>query len=142
MKIFNKNINKEIIKYGIAGVMTTLVNYLTYFLMCNVLEISNLNSNAIAWIVAIIFAYIVNNGVVFKSSYINIKKETIKIIKFFLARLASFAFEQFGMFIFIDFLKLNNLIIKAVLNIVVIIINYFFSKLYIFNKKYEIKESQ
>lgn len=135
MKIFKRGTNEEIIKYGIAGVMTTAVNYLTYIIMFNLLYISNLNSNAIAWIVAVTFAYLVNNIIVFKARYISNKKSSIKVVKFFLARLISFIFEQFGMFIFIDYLKYNNFIVKACLTIIVIVINYFISKTYIFNNK-------
>lgn len=132
---FLKNLlnNKEIITYGITGVITTIVNYLTYYVLCNILHISSLLSNAVAWIIAVIFAYIMNNFIVFKSSFVSFKNEVNKIIKFFAARTISFIFEEVSMLILIDILGYNNLIVKASLMIFVVIINYVFSKKYIFN---------
>jgi putative flippase GtrA len=128
-------VNRETITYAIAGVMTTVVNFVTYHLFCNIIGVENLIANGIAWVVAVIFAYIINDLWVFQSIRGNLRGELEKVAKFFSARVLSFVVEEAGMFLFVDILALNNLIVKAGLAIIVIILNYFFSKLYIFNKK-------
>lgn len=67
---------KEFISYGIVGVMTTLVNYIVYFI-CLKIGIDWLTSNSLAWLVAVIFAYFSNRKVVFHSSN-DMKKECIE----------------------------------------------------------------
>jgi len=126
--------SREFIAYTIAGVLTTLVNYLSYHVLCNVMGIPNLIANAIAWVIAVVFAYIVNDKVVFLQKKGTSKEDAIKISKFFAARVLSFVVEETGMFIFVDLMGYNNLIVKACLAVVVIIMNYILSKLYIFKQ--------
>ena len=125
---------REFINYAIAGVLTTIVNFTAYHLFCSVIGIPNLISNVFAWILAVTFAYIINKTLVFLSKSSNKKEEALKITKFFGARLVSLGVEELGLYIFVDCLSLPNLYVKAVLAIVVIIINYIFSKCYIFKK--------
>lgn len=132
--LWKKVVNRETISYGVAGVLTTVVNFVSYDGLYR-LGISNLNANAIAWLIAVTFAYIINKKNVFLSKSITIKDEVSKITKFYGARLVTLGVEQLGMYIFIDRLGFYRLMVKAVLAIFVIIINYIFSKLYIFNKK-------
>ncbi|WP_313134813.1 GtrA family protein [Anaerocolumna sp.] len=134
-KYWSKFVNREIITYTFAGIMTTIVNFIVYYLLCNVLEVENLIANTIAWVVAVSFAYIVNALWVFQSERESIWKESMKIIKFFGARILSFFVEQLGMLLFVNELKFNNLIVKAFLTVVVIVLNYLFSKAYIFRKQ-------
>lgn len=134
-KYWSKFVNRETITYTIAGIMTTIVNFIVYYILCNILEVENLIANTIAWVAAVLFAYIVNAFWVFQSERESILKECIKIIKFFGARILSFFVEQMGMFLFVNGLKFNNLIVKALLAIVVIVLNYLFSKVYIFRKQ-------
>ncbi|WMJ88585.1 GtrA family protein [Anaerocolumna sp. MB42-C2] len=132
--IWKRVVNRETVTYGIAGVLTTLVNYAAYYIFCNRIGIENLIANIIAWIIAVIFAYVINDIWVFKDHISNIRLEVIKVIKFFGARLFSLIVEEAGLFLFVDLLSLNNLVVKAALAVIVIILNYFFSKLYIFKK--------
>lgn len=129
-----KIVNRETIAYAIAGVLTTLVNFISYESFYR-LGLSNLKANAIAWLVAVTFAYIVNKRNVFLSKSENVKDEIMKVSKFFGARLVTLGIEQLGIFIFIDGMGIYRWIVKATLAIFVIIINYIFSKLCIFNKK-------
>ncbi|QHQ61963.1 GtrA family protein [Anaerocolumna sedimenticola] len=133
--IWKRAVNRETITYGIAGALTTLVNYAAYYIFCNRIGIENLIANIIAWIIAVIFAYIINDIWVFKAQMSGIQSEFIKVIKFFGARLFSLIVEEAGLFLFVDILSWNNLVVKAALAVIVIILNYFFSKLYIFNKR-------
>jgi len=92
-------------------------------------------SNIIAWIIAVLFAYVVNDIWVFKSIRNGLVAEIAKIIKFFAARVFSLLVEVLGLYVFTTLMSFNDLIVKAGLAVIVIILNYFFSKLFIFNKK-------
>lgn len=126
--------NRETIHYAIAGILTTIVNFASYHLFCNILKVPNLISNIIAWMLAVTFAYIINKTLVFLSKSSNRKEEVQKVTKFFGARLISLGVEEFGLYIFVDRLNVPNLQVKAALALIVIILNYIFSKQCIFNK--------
>ena len=134
-KLWKVFVNRETITYGIAGVSTTVVNFIAYHLFCNILGVPNLIANAIAWVIAVAFAYVVNARWVFQEKQEDAVGETKKVIKFFGARIVTFGVEELGMFILVDLLKGNNLIMKAVVAVLVIILNYIFSKLFVFTKK-------
>lgn len=133
----SKFVNRETITYIIAGALTTAVNFLSYMGLYY-LGISDLNSNVIAWFIAVVFAYIVNKRNVFLSKSRSITDEILKITKFFGSRIITLGIEQLGMYLFIYQLGLYHLAVKASLAIIVTLLNYIFSKLFIFyNKKTE-----
>ncbi|MDF2473595.1 MAG: GtrA family protein [Anaerocolumna sp.] len=134
-KYLSKLANRETITYLMAGVLTTVVNFIAYYLFCNVMKIENLIANVIAWILAVAFAYIINNSWVFQSQKQNRKKELDKIMKFIGARVFSLIIEEIGLWIMVDYLHWNNMLVKTFLAVFVVAINYVFSKLYIFNNK-------
>lgn len=134
-KYLSKYVNRETITYLISGVLTTLVNYVTYVLSTKVFDIDKYISNIIAWILAVLFAYVVNDIWVFKSKRNGLISEIIKIIKFFAARVFSLFVEVLGLYVFTTLMNFNDLIVKAMLAVIVIVINYIFSKLFVFNKK-------
>ncbi|MFU0827912.1 MAG: putative membrane protein [Lachnoclostridium sp.] len=127
-----KLINRETVVYVIAGIMTTMVNLIAYGFLCNVLKVYYLISNLISWVIAVIFAYMTNNSWVFHDKSDSIKIEIIKILKFFGVRVFSLFIEEAGLFLFVKAAGFNNMVVKVVLSIIVIILNYLFSKLYIF----------
>lgn len=129
----DKLINRETIVYVIAGGMTTAVNMATYYVLCYWAMMNHLIANIIAWVIAVTFAYFVNAGWVFRDKRTAVKEELSKMMKFFLARLFSLGVEEGGLFLFVSLLMWNNMAVKAGLAVLVIIINYVFSKFYIFN---------
>jgi len=135
-EFLGKIINRETITYGIAGALTTIVNFASYEGLYRV-GIPNLTANALAWVIAVTFAYIVNKRNVFVSKSNSIKDEAAKITKFYGARIVTLGVEQLGMYIFIERMGFHRLLVKASLAIIVIILNYIFSKLYIFKNKSE-----
>ncbi len=135
-KLWQISVNRETITYIIAGALTTLVNFSSYEGLYR-LGLSNLWANAWAWVIAVTFAYIVNKRNVFMSKSSGIKDEASKLTKFFGARLVTLGVEQFGMYIFVNRLGFYRLLVKACLAVIVIILNYLFSKLYIFNRNRE-----
>lgn len=132
-KLINKLINIETISYVIAGILTTLVNFISYEALYR-LGLSNLSSNAAAWLIAVAFAYIVNKWNVFRSKSKNSRDEAINVIKFFGARAVTLGIEQAGIYLFVELLGVYRWLIKGSLTIIVIILNYIFSKFYIFKK--------
>ena len=99
--------------------------------------IPDLTANAIAWFIAVTFAYIVNKISVFRSKSLGISEEILKVTKFFGARLITLGIEQLGMYLFIYRFGFYHLAVKACLAVVVTLLNYIFSKLYIFYNKHE-----
>jgi putative flippase GtrA len=129
---------KELLLYIIFGVLTTAVNYISYFIFTRSFHVNYLISNVIAWILAVIFAYITNKFFVFESKDKNIKKYINEFILFVGARVVSGFLDTALMFIFVDLFKFNDAFVKIMDGVLVVIINYFFSKLFIF-KKEEVK---
>ena len=122
---------KEIIMYLIFGILTTVVNIVVYFIASNVLNINYLISNATAWFLSVLFAYVTNKLYVFESS----SKEFIKeIVAFFSSRLATGILDMFLMWLFVTVASLNDVVVKIFVNILVIIMNYIFSKVFVFRK--------
>ena len=135
-KLWQISVNRETISYIIAGVLTTVVNFSSYEGLYR-LGLSNLWANGLAWVIAVTFAYIVNKRGVFMAKSSGVKDEASKLTKFFGARLVTLGVEQLGMYIFVNRLGFYRLLVKASLSVIVIILNYIFSKLYIFNRNRE-----
>lgn len=132
MNNIKKLINKETILYVIFGVLTTIVNLIAYYLFSNIININYLISNAIAWIISVVFAYITNKFFVFNSSYINKDVIIEEFIKFMNCRLISGLSEVVLLFLFVDLLLMNDIVGKLIIGILVATINFIFSKVFIF----------
>ena len=124
---------KEVLLYLLFGGLTTIVNILTFYIFRK-LNVELYISNIIAWIISVLFAFITNKLFVFESKN-KTKTENIKeITSFFGFRLLSLVFDMGSMFLLINILKINDLLSKIFANILVVILNYIFSKLFIFKK--------
>ncbi len=132
-RILDKLINRETITYMIAGGLTTAVNFISYESLYQI-GLPNLTANAWAWVIAVTFAYIVNKISVFRAKSSGILEELLNIAKFFAARLITLGIEQSGMYYFVEKLGLHRLMVKASLAVIVIVLNYIFSKVFIFGK--------
>ncbi len=140
---------KELITYVIFGGLTTVVNLISFKLFNVILgEEHYLISNVIAWFIAVVFAYVTNKLFVFESRSWEIKIIRKEIISFFAARVFSLGIEELGLWILVSLLHFDTysitlfgiviggkMIAKIVLAVVVVILNYIFSKLVIFKKK-------
>lgn len=126
---------RDLIPYAVFGVLTTVVNMLVFWVMAHPLSVSVMASTIVAWIVAVLFAYITNRKWVFRSEA-HTKKEIMKeITSFFTCRLTTGVIDWMCMFIFVDLLRFNDVVIKFIANVIVIILNYVASKLIIFRHK-------
>ena len=88
-------------------------------------------SNVLSWILAVTFAFFTNKTYVFKSNN-NLIKE---VINFFISRLSTLIIEVLLMIIMVDILKINDIFSKVFIQFIVIVLNYVFSKLFVFNSK-------
>jgi len=129
---FNKY--REALLYLFFGGCTTLVNIIAFYIFRQ-LHISTYVSNVIAWLVAVIFAFITNKLFVFESKGNSFKESFQECLSFFVFRVISLLFDMGIMYVLIDVLKFNEMVSKIFSNIFVVIINYIFSKLFIFKKK-------
>lgn len=125
---------KEMILYLFFGVCTTFVNIISYYI-CSKFGMGTAPGTVIAWVLSVLFAYITNRRYVFESKasgFTPILKETAE---FFLCRLATGLLDLAIMVVFADYLHFNDMLIKILSNIVVIVLNYIASKLMIFKNK-------
>ena len=125
----------EVLSYLIFGVLTTVVNYLVYLPVYNFVGLSAALSNAIAWVVAVTFAYLTNKPFVFKSHDWSAKTVIPELTKFVGCRVASGAAETLILLVTVDILCWNGNIWKLVTSVLVVILNYIASKLVVFRKK-------
>ena len=137
---------KELITYVIFGVLTTFVNFFAFWIFTKIFgEDLYLVNNAIAWVVGVVFAYVTNKLFVFESKSWDLKLIAKEITGFLGARIFSFLVEESGMFLFVSVLGLGEssltllgftitgqFIVKILLAVIVVVMNYVFSKFFIF----------
>ena len=121
--------DRELVLYVVFGAFTFFVNIAVYFLFEDVLGVNYLISNIIAWFFSVLFAYITNRIWVFESKSPNILKE---MALFFGGRIFSGVVDTALMYLFIDVMMIGDTISKIVVQIIVIVLNYIFSKLIVF----------
>ncbi|MBQ2990055.1 MAG: GtrA family protein [Clostridia bacterium] len=132
--------NTELVAYLFAGVATTIVNYVVYYIVTRPFgamipaELLTTVGTCIAWATAVAFGYVVNKVFVFHTHCDTAAQLAREFISFVTMRLVSFGMELALMFVTVDLLGMNDLAMKLIINILVIILNYVFSKLFIFKK--------
>lgn len=124
----------DILMYLIFGVLTTVVNYIVFLPIYNLLGISATVSNAIAWVVAVAFAFLTNKPFVFRSNDWSWKTVGPELTKFVSCRIGSGVMETLILLVTVDILGWNGNLWKLVTNVMVVIVNYFGSKLLVFKK--------
>lgn len=132
LSLYNKY--KEVILYLFFGVLTTIVSFVSYYFCSEVLQIHYLISNIISWVLAVAFAYVTNRIWVFKSKSNNLTSMLKEMFTFVNCRLLSGVIDMVVMFLLVDVLSINDLYAKLFTQVIVVILNYVFSKLIIFKK--------
>lgn len=128
---------REVIMYLIFGVLTTVVSLAIYYgLVYTIIDPQNgfllQVANFVSWFGALIFAYVTNRKFVFQSHETNKVKEALSFAG---ARLVTLFMDMAIMFIGVTLLHGNDKIIKLISQVVVIVANYIFSKIFVFRKK-------
>ena len=121
----------------IFGGFTFLTNLVTYLVCTRLFNIDILISNSIAWIVSVVFAYITNKIFVFESKETRLQYIIKEFSSFVGCRIFSGVVELMIIFVMATLAGINDLVVKIVTNVVVIVLNYVCSKLIIFKKKDE-----
>ncbi len=159
-KLIDKFFTKEIVIYIFFGVLATVLNFAVFWVFHelfiaiswegvshNILpdgsflqnlfdgDAAYLDANCIAWVITVVFAFVTNKLWVFNSKSWNPAVAGKEFVAFIGARLFSFVVETAMMFIFVTLLSIPELISKLIVGVVVVILNYIFSKLFIFKKK-------
>ena len=125
----------EVLSYLIFGVLTTVVNYLVYLPVYNLLGLSAALSNGIAWVAAVIFAYLTNKPFVFRSHDWSAKTVIPELTRFVSCRVASGVAETVILLVTVDLLHWNGNLWKLATSVLVVLLNYIGSKLLVFRKK-------
>lgn len=138
--LWKKLFNKETILYLIFGILTTVINVAICGLLYDKLHWDVLVANSIAWVISVIFAFITNKIFVFDSKTTDKKILLKETISFFIARLISLGFDMLAVWLMVDLWHVNVWVAKIISNVIVVIMNYIFSKLFIFNNKQDKKQ--
>lgn len=126
---------KEIINYLIFGGLSTVVNFVTYYITARLFGIDEVVSSGISWFCSVLFAYITNKIFVFESKTNTVKAVLKEMGSFFLARVISGILCDVGTFaLMVKVFHINDIFSKIVTQVMVVIVNYVFSKLIIFRK--------
>ncbi len=125
---------KEVINYLFFGGCTFLVSIVSFYVFNKVFGFNEHVANVISWVLAVSFAYITNKLYVFESKTSDFKSLLKEIGSFVSARLLTLVMEEIILLIGVNCLHIDSMIVKVVAQVVVIVSNYFLSKLFIFKK--------
>ena len=123
-------LKKELISYVVFGAFTTLINIAVYFIFTDIFHINYIIANIVSWFVSVMFAYVTNRIWVFESDNENVAKE---VFLFYGGRIFTVVVDTLLMILFIDVLSIGNFVTKITVSIIVIILNYLFSKWVVFD---------
>lgn len=134
IRIFNPFYKKyrEILLYLFFGGLTFIISVTTYAFFDVTCKLNELLANVFSWMIAVLFAYITNRYYVFKALDTDIKMVLRQMWDFFRARILTLLLEELIIYIFITCMHYNNILIKVIAQIIVILTNYILSKWYVF----------
>ena len=122
---------RELILYGIFGVGSTVIN-IAVFHLCGRWGVALIPSNIIAWFFAFAFAFITNKAIVFQSKGWRNRAALREFASFLAVRLFTLVLDTVLMVVLVEWLLVDRLLSKIVVNLVVILVNYVVSKFFIF----------
>ena len=131
-KFIAKFLTKEVILYVVFGVLTTIINIGSFFIMTTFFNINENTANNTAIILAVLFAYITNKDLVFHSEAQGFGEKFIEFCKFILGRLLTMFIESFGGSLMFMYLPIPSIVSKCLITVIVIILNFFISKFFAF----------
>lgn len=123
---------KTYILYLFFGGVTTVVSWVSFYVCARLLHIGTVPSNIISWILAVAVAYITNRKWVFESTATGVRRVLKEILGFTVSRLLSLGVETLLLWITVDICGWNDMLMKVIISIAVIILNYIFSKFFVF----------
>lgn len=132
VNIYNRY--REQILYLVFGGVTTLISIITYAVFTELADINILIANILSWIISVAVAYATNKSVVFRSDKKGAAQVLTEALSFYAGRLLTLLIEEAILFVFIDLAKLPNMPVKIIAQIIIIVLNYIISKVFIFKK--------
>lgn len=133
-QLIKKYLTKEAILYVVFGVLTTIINLVSFYAMVNILKWEENLSNLIAIVLAVLVAYVTNKDMVFHSKATTFKEKITEFVKFVMGRAFTMIIELVGGFVLFK-LPIPNIISKGCLTVIVVILNFFISKFFAFKSK-------
>lgn len=133
-KLKNKAV-REGIAYLIFGVLTTVIDYVISNVLFYTLKMGSVQAQTIGWGAAVLFAFVTNKWWVFESHTLAPAKVWREFVSFVLCRVATFVFNLAAIVVMVDWMGIEFFISKLVISVVVVVLNYVFSKILIFADK-------
>ncbi len=125
---------QEVFWYIFFGGLTTVMNFVIYYAARFLLGDNLYVNNSLAWFGSVLFAFVTNKVWVFHSHSESMGALIAEFARFVFYRLLSFFIDMGSMVILIKWLHINDFIAKLFTQVLVVVANYIFSKLFIFNK--------
>ena len=132
---------EELVMYIIVGVCTMIVSLASYYILANPLGIYYQTANIISWVLAVAFAYVTNKKFVFKSRYSGLSGTAKEMASFVSSRIASLLAEVISMYFFVQICQIDDNIVKLMNQVLVTVLNYIFSKFWVFRKSRKPQEN-
>lgn len=127
--------HKSGLLYLFFGAVTTLVNFVVYAICAYLLSIDELVANVVAWVLAVLVAYVTNRIWVFRSSAVGALPIFLEIVKFAGGRVGTLLLEELILFVFVTKLSLFDIAVKAVAAVLVVLLNFVIGKWFVFREK-------
>ncbi len=124
----------EIVLYLFFGVLTTIVNFVVYFVVRDMFGANIIVSNTLAWVLSVLFAFVTNKIWVFRSKTTKLTDLIKEAASFVFYRLVSFGMDMGTMLLLVEVFGINEFLSKIATQFIVVVANYVFSKLFIFNR--------
>ena len=149
MRLFMKNLwgklvalikwcwNSAVMRYIFFGGLTTMVNLVCFYTLRICTPMNRELANWIAVMISILFAYVVNSIWVFESKVRGFAARIIELGKFIGARASTMVIEVGGVWFMAEILHINDLVGKLIIQFVVLVLNYVFSKFLVLTGKKE-----
>ncbi|MBP3707909.1 MAG: GtrA family protein [Clostridia bacterium] len=132
LELEKKLLSVEIVLYIFFGVLTTLINIGTFSLLRYKFNLQQNLANIVAIIIAVLFAYFTNKGLVFNSQAVTLKDKLTEFGKFMLGRAFTMVVELVGCYLMFKVSFIPEIVSKITITILVIILNFFISKFFAF----------
>ena len=127
--------NNAVLRYVFFGGCATLVNLGCYYILRMTTNLILIVANVISVCIAILFAYFTNSRFVFESKAENMKERFQEFVKFVSARILTMIVEVGGVWLMADVIHMNDYLAKFLIQFIVLVLNYVFSKFLVFSKK-------
>ena len=150
-RLFGKIFNREVLSYLLFGVLTTVVSLITFWLptklfslvgyqgvvhyvMHSEKDFAYIEANVISWVCAVTFAFVTNKRFVFESEATDKKMVLRELTTFAGGRLGTLLVDEALMVLFVTVLSFPEMVAKIIVQVVVVVLNYFISKWIVFRK--------